>query len=136
MGLVIPKRTMELARASNFKDELLKAVGDLSDIEVMHNMALTAVYLRPETTTGGIIRPDENIREDLYQSKVGLVLKLGPNAFVDDATTSFHGQKVNVGDWVAYNVGSSWALTIRDVPCRLVSDSQIKLRLEKPLEIF
>lgn len=136
MGVVIPRRAMEMARATNFKDELLSKVGDLSDIDVMHNMVLVAIYIRPERTSGGIIRPDENIQEDLYQSKIGLVLKLGPNAFVDDATTSFYGQKVDVGDWVAYRVGDAWSLTVRDVACRLVGDSQIKLKLKEPLEIF
>lgn len=132
MGVAIPRRTSELSRAVDFKAEILDALGSLDDISVMYNMALLGTYIRPERTRGGIIRPDENIHEDLYQGKVGLVLKLGPMAFQDDDVTKFYGQKAEPGEWVVYRVGDAWSLTVRGIACRLVADSQIKMKLSDP----
>ena len=74
--------------------------------------------------------------EDEWQGKVGLVLKLGPNAFVDDEDDSFYGQKVDPGEWVVFKVGDAWSLNINGYPCRLVRDSSIKLKVADPNIVF
>lgn len=116
--------------------DILKMVGDLSGVTVMFNMVLIGTFIRSERTTGGIIRPDANVTEDVWQGKAGLVLKLGPNAFVDDADDSFYGQKVEPGEWVVYKVGDAWSLNVNGFPCRLVRDSSIKLKVNDPNVVF
>jgi hypothetical protein len=135
MGLVVPYAALErLARAKDPKQGILTALGDhLDDIEVMLNMVLVAVYIRPETTAGGIIRPGENLAEDIWQGKSGLVVKLGPQAF---RHPDFEGQEVEVGDWCAFRINDAWQLFVNDVPCRLVEDAAIKLRLAVPSRVF
>ena len=72
----------------NTREELRSAVGDLSGVEVFNTQVLVAVYIRPEKTSGGIIRPDSVREEDKYQGKVGLLLKKGRTAFIDEEARS------------------------------------------------
>ena len=133
MGVVIPRRAIEaVSKATDPTAEILKYVGDLSGIDIMYNMVLLAAYIRPNVTKGGIIRPDENQEEDVWQGKVGLVLKLGQDAFIDDDEVSFHGQSAEIGDWVVFKVGDAWQIQIRDWPCRLVRDSSIRMKVADP----
>lgn len=136
MSVVTAYRTIEgLSQArtpAEFKKVVMEKVGDLSGVGVMFNMVLLAIYIRPETTAGGIIRPTENVTEDVYQGKTGLVLKLGPNAFQDDGEYQFFGQKFEVGEWGVFKVGDAWSLEINKVPCRLVRDSSLRLKVSDP----
>ena len=113
-------------------DTIKKKVGDLSGIDVMYNMVLIASHVRPTKTKGGIIRPGSNVEEDIWQGKVGFVLKNGPDAFKDDDDVSFNGQKAELGEWVVFKVGDAWQLTINDWPCRLVRDSSIRMKVKNP----
>lgn len=134
--LVLPRQNIEtFAQArtpDEFKELVFKLVGNLSDVDVMYNQVLLAIYIRPEKTRGGIIRPTSNVEEDVWQGKAGLVLKVGPNAFEDDAEYQFHGQRANVGDWCGFKVGDAWSVEVNMVPCRLVRDSAIKLKVKDP----
>ncbi len=133
MSVVLPRQAIEfVSNSDNPKLEMIKKVGDLSKLHVMYNMVLVAQYVRPMRTKGGIIRPHENIEEDVWQGKVGLVMKLGPNAFVDDADMSFFGQKAEIGDWVVFKTSDAWQLQVGEWPCRLVRDSSIKMKLDDP----
>lgn len=136
MAVVVPKLTIKLAESTDYKKDLLGKIGDLSGIEVFHNMILVGAYIRPNITKGGIYLAEKTVEEDLWQGKVGLVLKKGPNAFVDDEVTNFHGQNVEPGDWVMYSVHDAFQFDIRGVPVRLVSDRRIKMRLADPESIL
>lgn len=137
MGVVSAKNTIALSMAtSDPKDALFKAVGDLSGYEIFHNQILVAIYVRPEKTAGGIIRPNQNVEEDEYQGKVGLVVKAGPTAFLDSDDLDFQGQTVKVGDWVVFRTGDGWQLTIRDTACRILTDRTIRMRIKNPGDIF
>lgn len=133
MSVLIPSRSIEIvSKAQDPKAEILKLVGDLSGIDIMYNMVLLAVYVRPQVTKGGIIRPTQNQEEDVWQGKAGLVLKLGKDAFEDDNDTSFNGQRADIGEWVVFKVGDAWQVQIREWPCRLVRDSSIKMKVNDP----
>lgn len=135
-----PKRVLRMAHAQDPRAELVESVGDLSGVEVMHNQILVAIYKRPEKTAGGIILSDKTRGEDVYQGKVGLVVKKGPLAFEDDARNDFRGQNVNIGDWVGYRVQDGWSLIVNGpngaVDCRMLEDVHIKLRVVSPDEIY
>ena len=137
MAVVRPQTVSKFAKASVeklAKEAIKEAIGDLNDIAVMQNDVLVATYIRPEKTSGGLFLPDSAIEEDLFQGKVGLVLKMGPAAFDDEER--FGVLCPNENDWVVYRVGDSWDLTIRGVHCRLIRDTNIRLIVNDPEEIF
>jgi hypothetical protein len=117
--------------------ELLKKVGDLKAFELFGNTILLAVYKRPKTArykTLELQLPDSTRKEDEYQGKVCLVLKLGPQAYEDDERVQFHGQAVKRGDWVVIRPSEGWALTLtnNDVLCRMVTESAIRMKIPSP----
>ena len=116
--------------------ELLKAVGDLSNVQVYNNLILVATYKRPEKTKSGIILTDTTRKEDEYQGKVGLVIKKGPLAFVDDKDTGFEGQNVELGSWVVYRYSDGTPLSVHGVHCRLIEDTHVKLAVASPDEVL
>ena len=136
MGVVSARKTAQLSLAADPKQALMEAVGDLSNFDIFHNQILVVTYVRPEKTAGGIIRPGVNVQEDEYQGKVGLVVKVGPTAFLDTEDENFQGQNVEVGDWVVFRVGDGWQLTIRDTACRILSDRTIRMRIKDPGDIY
>jgi co-chaperonin GroES (HSP10) len=121
------------------KREILDKLGDLSTVEIAHNEVLLAIYRRPEKTAGGIILTHNNLKEDVYQGKVGLVVKIGPGC-------TFPNVKVELHDWVVARPSDTWALDINGhpdaikhedfVPCRLVFDDQIRMRVAFPATIW
>jgi len=138
MSAVVAHRAIEIvSRSAAPKQTILDLIGPkLADIDVLYNMVLVATYIRPERTAGGIIRPTVNVQEDIWQGKVGLVVKVGSQAFVDDDDVKFYGQKVEVGEWCVFRVGDAWSLNINDYPCRVLRDSSIRLKLRDPGVVF
>ena len=117
-------------------NEIRKRIGDISQIEVLHNQILVGVYIRPEKTKGGILLTPQTRDEDRYQGKAGLVLKKGPLAFVDDDNNKFHGQNVDVGDWVFYRVSDGFPLVLNGTLCRLLEEVHVKGKIPSPDVVF
>lgn len=135
--IVLPRRSLgEVASSGDLKGDILKQVGDLADVEIMFNMVLVACYVRPSKTKGGIILTDQAIDEDVYQGKVGMVLKLGPFAFESDDEFDFRGQEAQIGEWVVHKVGDAWPVQVGEWPCRLVRDSSIRMKVKDPSKVF
>ena len=109
------------------KDKL----GNIDDFEVWKNQVLCAVYERPEKTKSGIILADNTRDEDRYQGKVALVVKLGPDAFVDDGKWAFK-DRAELGDWVFFRLSESRAISVNGKLCRLVDDNKIDGRIQDP----
>ena len=112
--------------------EIREAIGDLSQFEIFGNYVLIGVYKRPEQTQGKIFIPETTRHEDTLQGKAGLVLAMGPNAFVSDENYDFGSQKIKVGDWVAIFVSDGRKIQINKQLCRLVEDQHIRLRIPAP----
>lgn len=117
-------------------NEIRKRIGDISKIEVLHNQILVGVYIRPEITKGGILLTPQTRDEDRYQGKAGLVLKKGPLAFVDDDNNKFHGQNVDIGDWVFYRVSDGFPLVLNGTLCRLLEEVHVKGKIPSPDVVF
>ena len=113
------------------KEAILKALGK-HDTKVFHSKVLVATYVRPAKTEGGIFLPDKAIEEDRYQGTIFLVIAKGPGAFKDDNIAQFHGDTINVGDWVMGVAGDGIGMFINGVPCRLFDDSRILMRVKNP----
>lgn len=133
MSVVIPHRAVEaISTAADPRSAITKMVGDLSGVEVIGDMVLVGIYIRPEKTAGGIIRPTTNKQEDVWQGKVGLVLKRGPDSFKDPDSGHRYQQFVSEGEWCVFKVGDGWSVNINEYPCRLVRDVNIKLKVKDP----
>lgn len=114
------------------KEAIIAKVGDLSGVDVMYNMVLIATYVRANVSAGGILLTNNSLEEDVWQGKVGLVLKSGVDAFRDADDFSFNDQKAEVGEWVVFKTGDAWQLTINDWPCRLVRDVSVRMKVVDP----
>lgn len=136
MALVQAKNIEKISRASDPKRAIFDSVGDLSGIDILFNHILIGIYFRPERTAGGIIRPVDNIREDQFQGKCGLVLKKGPLAFRDDEVNKFMGQNVEIGDWIVFRISDGWSVTVNETPCRMLEDANIRMKINNPLVVF
>jgi co-chaperonin GroES (HSP10) len=131
------------------KREILDKLGDLSHVEIAQNEVLLAIYQRPEKTAGGIILTAKTRKEDVYQGKVGLVVKIG-TACVFKREDPYSGVKfdlpVALHDWVVVRPSDTWALDINGdadglqfedfVPCRLIRDAHIRMRVANPEVIW
>lgn len=96
----------------------------VKDIPIYGASVLVAIYRRPEKTKGGIIRPESNLDEDVYQGKVGLVLKVGPYPADEEDMKFFNGKLPEVGDWVVFRAsdGISFGLLEKKGDCRFLKD--------------
>lgn len=133
---------MPAMKMEHFEDpaeKLRKEVGPLADVEVFNNQVLVAIYLRPEKTASGLYLASQTRDEDRYQSKVGLVLKKGPEAFIDEENRWFRGVTINEGDWIVFRPSDGWQITINPttkVLCRMMEDVQVRGRIGHPDQVW
>ena len=122
---------------SNY-NEVLAGIGDIEAITVFGNEILIATYIRPNVSKGGIILTDKTVSEDQWQGKVGVVVKQGPLAFVnnDRLGVDFMGQSVNDGDLIVYRVSDGFPLDINGIHCRLMQDTEIRMTVTDPGIIY
>lgn len=117
--------------------EIMQRLGDLKDIDLLFNDVLVAKYIR-ENVSQHLVAPLETQREDQWQGVVGLVLKLGPRAFVDDDQNKFYGVTVRPGQWVLYRHTDGWDKKVQLVGeydaalCRIIQDAHIRAIVKYP----
>lgn len=125
-----------LADAESFEKQaelMRQMVGDLSKVEMMGNRVLVGIYIEP-SKRGSLFLAKETLKESIYQGVVGLVLKMGKQAFKDDHENKvfFHGQAAKVGEWVAFRAGDAKRTQIRGIDCRIVEDTLIDFIVPDP----
>ena len=113
------------------RKKLLDELGDISEIELFHNQVLLAVYLRPQKTKSGLYLTDKHVDEDRFQSKVGLLVKSGPQAFEQDGNW-FSGLHFNENDWLVFRPSDGWSVTVNGVLCRIFDDINLRGRVPHP----
>ena len=120
-------------------EALLKDLGPLDDIEIFNNQVLCAVYIRPQKTKSGLYLTAQTTDEDRHQSKVGLIVKMGPKAFADSSGEWFDGASFKEGDWVVFRPSDGWAITINPetkVLCRVLDDVNVRGRVQHPDQVW
>lgn len=121
------------------KGELLKKVGDISDIEVLNDKVLIAIYEHEGVTKGGIITGVRTGTESKFQGKVGLILAMGP-CVNPEGKDALRGCYFNVGDWVAVNASDGLSMNAgahgNDTMLRLLSEANIHIRVKAPDSIW
>lgn len=123
---------MVMKHETDPKQDLLNAIGDLSQFKLFNNQCLAAIYIRPEKTKSGILLPGQTRDEDKWQGKVGLVVKMGPSAFNDPDGKWFNGVNVALHDWIVFRPAESWQLTVNNVLCRIVDDVNVRGTIPRP----
>lgn len=117
------------------RDEILARIGDVSNVEIFHNQVMVAVYMRPKDgkTKGGIYLPQQHTDEDRYQSKVGLLVKMGPRAF-EPGGSWFEDTNAFVlnEDWLVFRPSDTWQITVNGVLCRVIMDVDVRGRVQHP----
>jgi co-chaperonin GroES (HSP10) len=108
----------------------------LEGVRVLGTRILVGVYVPPEKTKSGIIITQNSRNDARYQGKVGLVLRMGPIAFEDDATHRFGDIKPKVGDWVVYNIGDTKGLELGQHRVRMVEDVHVDMIIENPDSVW
>jgi co-chaperonin GroES (HSP10) len=103
---------------------------------VFNNQLLVAVYVRPQKTKSGLYLTDKTTDEDKYQSKIGLVLKMGDSAFNDTSGEWFGGVEINEGDWVIFRPSDGWSITVNGQLCRMIDDVNVKGRVDQPDRVW
>lgn len=126
---------MVMAHESDPKDILLKEVGDISGFEICNNQVLCAIYIRPQKTRSGIYLTDKTVDEDRYQGKVGLVVRLGPDAFVETEKWAFK-TRADVMDWIVFRPSDGWGVTVNGVLCRMLDDVDMRGRISHPDQVW
>lgn len=114
------------------KQKLLEELGDISQLKLFNNQVLAAVYIRPKQTKSGLFLSDQTTDEDRYQSKVGLIVHMGPSAFQDPTGQWFEGVEVSMHDWILFRPSDTWSLTVNNVLCRVIDDDKIRGMIPHP----
>jgi co-chaperonin GroES (HSP10) len=127
---------MEMDHDTDPRSKILNEIESLDGIEIYNNQVMVAVYIRPTKTKTGIILTDKYVGEDLYQSKVGLVLMKGPSAFVEEEERWFKNVDVNEGDWVVFRPSDGWSINVNGVDCRIMDDIHIRGKVSQPDKVW
>lgn len=135
---------VEYAHDIDPKQALLEKVGDLSGVEVFGSDVLVALYTPPEKTKSGLIISDNTRDEFKFQGKVGLIIKMGSTAYLDDEGNKF--RDMDAGDWVVFRPSDGWPFQLNTmksriskdgiVDCRVITDINIRCRVSHPDIIY
>jgi co-chaperonin GroES (HSP10) len=136
MPVLSAPKIEQLARAADPKKAIIEAVGDLTNVKVQKDLVLVGTFIRNEMTSGGIIRPLDNVKEDEHQGKVGLVLKVGPVAYADWEDEATAGNDAILHTWVIYQGTHSWPIQLNGVPCRMVPYDKLRMTIPDPTMVF
>ena len=129
--------------------EILDKLGDLASVEIANNEVLLAIYIRSNRSPSGIYLTDNTVKEDEYQGKVGLVVKIGPACQfrrTNPETGITYGLDVKLHDWVVVRPSDTWPFDLNTdtsemdrskfVKCRLAYDDMIRMRVPHPQMIW
>ena len=127
MPAVISAKLMDIAQADDPKQALIDHVGDLSEVRIFGENLLVASYIGPERTKGGVYRPKENIAEDEWQGKIGLVLKLGDGFDGDE-----EAEQTFLHRWVMFGTNDGLRYHYNGVACRTMSVDRVRQIIPHP----
>lgn len=136
MPVLSAPKIEQISQSKDPMQAIIKAVGDLSGVDVLTDLVLLGTFIRNERTAGGIIRPLDNVKEDENQGKVGLVLKCGPLAYADWEDDDTRGQNAKLHTWVVFHNVHAWQIQLNGVACRLIPYDKLRMRLRDPNVVF
>jgi len=139
MSVLLSRGKMRFVHDVDPKQSIIDACGPaLEQFEVFYNYVLVGVYMPPKEakTESGLYLPEKTKDESMWQGRSCLVLKLGPQAFLDEGDAKFHGQRVDPGDWVVVRAADGQSIEVGGQLCRLYRDTQIIGRIKDPDSVW
>lgn len=122
--------------------ETWRKLGDVNDLGIFPTDVIVAHFQRTKLGSGVLLAAKQTQAEDKYQGKVGLVVALGGNVFVDAPDAQFYGFKVKIGDWVVYknSDGREQELcapaTADRVLTRVLKDGEVYMTVPRPDRVW
>ena len=92
---------------------------------------LVLPYKRKEKTKGGIILTDQSLEESQVASSIGLVLKVGPDAYKDKDRFP-NGAWCKEKDWIIFGKYAGSRIKIEDGEVRLMNDDEVLVVIDDP----
>lgn len=136
MAIVSATKIEQISQATDKKKGIIDAVGDLSGVDLCTDLVLVDTYIRDEKRASGLILPQDTLKEDEFQGKVGLVLKTGPLAYGEWEDDDDRGQNAKLHTWVVFAIKDTWPLQINGVACRVVPYDKLRMRVPDPKMVF
>lgn len=133
---VLPKSPVE-----EFVEKISPLKG-LPDVEVLFHHVIVAKYIREKLGNGSLLAAQQTKLEDKYQSKIGVVLKVGPAAFQNDRDFDFRGITVDPGEWVMFRMSDGWDFdytppgATEAIHMKMLEDSNLRCRVGNPERIY
>jgi hypothetical protein len=128
----------KLVHKDDPREAILRELGSLDGFDIAAQGVLVATYIRPDDirTEGNILLPHAVVKDDEFQSKTGLVVKLGRRAFVDDEHVQWYGYRCDPGDWVTFRASDGMKMLINGTHCRLMADVYLKMKVPHADAVF
>ena len=125
---------IEVDDVEQVKKEIIESFGGaLDEVDVFKALVLVAIFQRDKVARNSkILTATMTKKEDIYQGRVGLVLKVGPKAFQNDKDVDFGGKMVEAGDWAFYVPANGTRMMVNGVECRLIEDVHIDGKVIDP----
>ncbi len=127
---------------NDIKELIFRELGPIEDVvELFHNDVFVWKYIRTKVSDNLVAARDTH-NADRWEGVVGLVLGLGPAAFLDDEHNKFHGKKAVPGDWVLYRNSDGWDKNVQIIgeprycECRMLQDAHIRGRVRFPARML
>jgi co-chaperonin GroES (HSP10) len=120
----VSKHYVTVEHTQDPRQVILDTIGEINKDLVHFARILVAIYMPPmvSKTAGGVHLTDpmkeEDIEEFRWQGKVGLIVAMGPRAYVDDEVNKFEF-KCKVGDWVHFRPSDGGNMEVNEVACRI-----------------
>jgi hypothetical protein len=109
---------------------------EINAIPLFGARIIVAKWIRNQVR--GVLMSEQTRREDGFQGKVGLVLRVGPLAFQDDDRHDWCGLSAKVGDWAVYSYssGTDWDYSpsgpFERIPCKTLTENDIDFIVPRP----
>ncbi len=137
LSIASASKIEQISQAKDKKQGIIDAVGDLSAAEVLTDLVLIGTFIRDEKRASGLFLPQDHLKEDEFQGKVGLVLQRGPFAYTEYADgTNDGGKNAELHTWVVFAIKDTWPLQINGVACRVIPYEKLRMRVSDPTMVF
>ncbi len=129
---------MKMSRENDPKQELFDKFKDIQsnpdEYQVTGAKVLLGTYIRPQKTAGGIYLTEKYIDEDIWQGKVGLIMKMGPYPFEEEDKKFFGDWKPAVGDWVLFRPSDAFSANLlsKDGHVRIIDRFKLIMKVPEP----
>lgn len=128
-----PAKVIEYQQGDDPKLAVWNALGNsLDELLLYRNDVLLVTAPIMAKSKGGIIYADNTKKEERFQGKIGMIVKIGEVAFNDVEIWPNEATRPTVGDWVVYRNADTHECAINKLSCRFIKDYLIIGKVSAP----